>query len=128
MPLSGCAQELFQKEIYFDSDSTQLREVIHFTKTDSTIHGSYEAFHLNGSLQTFGHYIEGLPDSLWMYYFVNGRKRAEGRFRQGKTKGRWAYYYENGNKKSEGILQNDIKHGTWTFFYETGKPKSTGTY
>lgn len=124
----GNAQEIFQKEIYFDSDSIKLKEVIHFTEADTTLHGTYEAFHLNGSLQTFGHYINGLPDSTWVYYYVNGRKRAEGKFDQGKTKGKWAYFYENGNKKSEGMLQDNVKHGTWTFFYETGKPKSTGTY
>ena len=126
--LGGVAQELFQTEIYFDSDSSKLKEVIHFTRADSTIHGSYEAFHLNGSLQTFGHYFDGLPDSLWVYYYGNGRKRAEGKFRDGQTRGKWSYYYENGNKKSEGMLQNDVKHGAWTFFFETGKTKSTGTY
>ena len=125
---SGVAQELFQTEIYFDSDSSKLKEVIHFTKVDSTIHGSYEAFHSNGSLQTFGHYLNGIPDSTWIYYYENGRKRAEGNFKDGQSFGRWIYYYENGNKKSEGMLQNDVKHGTWTFFYETGKSKSTGTY
>ncbi|MCP4457904.1 MAG: toxin-antitoxin system YwqK family antitoxin [Cytophagales bacterium] len=122
------AQEQFQKEIYYASDSVKLKEVIHFTKADTTLHGSYESFHLNGSLQTFGHYLNGLPDSIWVYYYVNGRKRAEGRFEQGRTQGKWTYHYENGNKKSEGILQDNIKNGNWTFFYETGKPKSTGTY
>lgn len=121
-------QELFEREVYFDSDSSKLKEIIHFKKSDSTIHGSYESFHTNGSLQTYGYYLDGLPDSTWVYYYFNGRKRAEGKFKQGKTKGKWTYYFENGNKKSEGMLREDVKHGNWTFFYETGKPKSTGTY
>lgn len=125
---SAHGQEIFQKEIYFDSDSTVLKEVIHFKKKDSTLHGTYESFHLNGSLQTFGHYLNGQPDSVWVYYYQNGRKRAKGRFTEGRTDGKWTYYYENGNEKSSGILRNDVKHGTWTFYYESGKPKSTGTY
>ena len=128
LSVAGLAQELFQTEIYFDVDSSKLKEVVHFKKTDSTLHGSYEAFHLNGSLQTFGYYLNGLPDSTWVYYYENGRKRTEGEFKEGGSIGQWIYYYENGNKKSEGILQNNVKHGTWAFFYETGKSKSTGTY
>ncbi len=122
------AQETFQREVFFNADSAQLKEIAHFRKSDSTLHGTYEAFHPNGSLQTFGHYQNGLPDSTWVYYYFNGRKRAEGKFKQGKSNGKWIYYYENGNRKSEGMLRDDIKHGTWTFYFESGKPKSTGTY
>ncbi len=128
--LSGAsrAQEIFQKEIYFDSDSSVLKEVIHFKVADSTLHGTYESFHLNGSLQTFGHYLNGQPDSLWTYYYLNGRKQAEGRFKEGITNGKWTYFYENGSEKSAGILRDNIKQGNWTFYYENGKKKSTGTY
>lgn len=123
-----CGQELFQREVYYDPDSTNLKEVVHFKKSDSTLHGTYESFHTNGSLQTFGYYKEGVPDSTWVYYYFNGRKRAEGTFRNGDSDGRWSYYYENGSKKSEGILRKSIKHGTWTFYFENGKKKSSGTY
>ena len=122
------AQSIFQREIFYGSDSSRLKEVIHFDSNDSTLEGSYESFHDNGSLQTFGHYKDNLPDSSWVYYYFNGRKRASGNFKQGRTNGKWIYYYENGNKKSEGIFREDIKHGLWTFFYESGKPKSTGTF
>jgi antitoxin component YwqK of YwqJK toxin-antitoxin module len=126
--LAGTAQEIFQKEFYFDNDSSKLKEVIHFTTSDSTLHGSYESFHHNGSLQTFGFYHMGIPDSIWVYYFENGRKRAQGKFKNGMTDGKWIYYFENGSKKSEGILREDIKHGTWNFYYENEHLKSTGTY
>ena len=122
------SQELFQREIYYISDSSQLKEVVHFKKSDSTLHGTYESFHTNGSLQTFGHYVNGVADSIWVYYYFNGRKRAEGRFKNGVSDGKWTYYYENGKLKSEGILRNDIKQGIWTFFFENGQKKSTGTY
>jgi antitoxin component YwqK of YwqJK toxin-antitoxin module len=125
---TGSGQEVFQKEIYYGNDTSKLKEVIHFTIKDTLMHGSYESFHLNGSLQTIGYFRLGIPDSTWIYYFENGRKRAEGAFRGGRAYNKWAYYYENGSKKSEGYLQDDIKHGSWTFFYENGNQKSTGTY
>ena len=128
MGWAGTAQQIFQKEYYFENDSSKLKEVIHFTVADSTIHGSYESFHHNGSLQTFGYYNMGIPDSTWTYYFENGRKRAQGKYKEGETDGKWTYYFENGNKKSEGILRKDIKNGTWNFYYENGQMKSTGTY
>lgn len=122
------AQEIFQKEIFYDPDSLKLREVLHFTKADTVLHGSYESFHLNGSLQTLGYYQMGQPDSIWTYYYENGRKRAQGRFSDGITNGKWSYYFENGHKKSEGLLHKDIKQGTWNFYYENGRLKSSGTY
>lgn len=122
------AQEIFQRELYHGGDTTKLKEVLHFTTKDTLLHGSYESFHLNGSLQTIGYYRMGVPDSLWTYYFENGRKRSEGHFCEGKTCDKWTYYFENGSKKSEGFLQGDIKHGSWTFYYENGSQKSTGTY
>ncbi len=120
--------QIFQKEIYFSSDSSKLEEVLHFTVDDTVLQGSYENFHLNGSLKTFGHYQGGLPDSTWTYYYENGRKRAEGEYEAGRTFGYWTYYYENGEKKSEGVLIDGVKNGGWTFFYENGNPKSSGTY
>ena len=95
---------------------------------DSTLHGSYESFYLNGSLQVFGWYDRNLPDSLWKYYYENGRRKAEGRYKQGVKKGQWRYFYENGNIKSKGILNGTEKEGFWTFYYENGGEKSNGNY
>jgi uncharacterized protein len=120
--------QIIQHVVYADGDSTRMLEVIHYSAKDSTLHGRYESFHLNGSLKIHGFYKRNLPDSIWTYYYENGQMRAQGRFTAGQTSGKWVYYYENGSKKSEGPLSKEIKQGNWTFYYENGKPKSTGTY
>jgi uncharacterized protein len=117
-----------QGKKYFDSDSTKIREIFHFSKKDKSLNGLYESFYLNGSLQTLGWYENNQPDSIWTYYYENGRKKSEGRFQDGKPNGDWTYYFENGNIKSSGPLVNNAKNGTWTFYFENGGEKSSGTY
>lgn len=120
--------QLKQGKRFYDSDSTKIKEIYHFSLRDSTLQGSYESFYFNGSLQTFGWYEKNQPDSLWQYYYENGRQKAIGRFKDGKPDGKWKYYFENGNIKSEGILRGAIKEGYWTFYYESNGEKSNGNY
>ncbi len=117
-----------QGKRYYGSDSTKIKEIFHFSLNDSTLTGSYESFHSNGSLQTHGWYLQNLPDSTWTYYYENGRLKAVGRYSKGQADGLWKYYYENGNIKSEGILNGIIKEGKWTFYFENGGEKSSGEY
>ncbi len=117
-----------QLKNYYDSDSTKVSEIYHYSIKDSTLEGSYEAFYLNGSLKTFGWYEDNLADSVWHYYYENGRKKVEGRFRKGTPHGMWKYYYENGNIKSEGVLNGSSKEGLWKFYFENDGEKSNGFY
>ena len=117
-----------QGKNYFDSDSTKVSEVYHYSVQDSMLHGPYESFYLNGSLKTYGWYKENQPDSIWSYYYENGRKKAEGRFKDGTPYGHWKYYFENGNLKSEGTLNGSSKEGLWKFYYENDGEKSNGKY
>ena len=125
--IAGFSQ-IKQYKHYYDGDSTRIKEIFHFSLEDSILTGSYESFYLNGSLQTYGWYLNNQPDSVWKYYYENGRPKAEGRYHQGKANGKWKYYYENGNIKSEGILRGSEKDGYWTFYYENGGEKSNGNY
>ncbi len=117
-----------QGKKYYGSDSSQLKEIFHYKLSDSTLHGSYEAFYPNGSLQTFGWYKNDRADSVWTYFYENGRKKAVGRFEDGIPDGKWEYYFENGNIKSSGILKNKDKEGDWTFYFENGGEKSAGKF
>ena len=113
---------------YYSDDSTRIKEIFHYSLQDSVLEGSYESFYSNGSLQTFGWYVNNSPDSLWKYFYENGRKKAEGKYRSGVATGQWKYYYENGNIKSKGILNGSEKNGFWSFYYENGGEKSNGIY
>ena len=117
-----------QGKKYFNSDSQKIKEIFHFSPVDSALEGSYESFHINGSLENFGWYKNNLPDSIWKYYYENGRKKATGRFRNGEPNGRWEYFFENGNIKSIGILKGQIKEGEWEYFFENGGEKNSGKY
>lgn len=120
--------QIKQGKNYFDSDSTKIQEVYHYSMRDSSLQGPYESFYLNGSLKTYGWYKKDKADSVWDYYYENGRKKAEGRFKKGIPNGKWKYFYENGNIKSEGNLNGNSKEGQWKFYYETGGEKSDGNY
>lgn len=120
--------QIKQAKNYFNSDSSKISEVYHYSVKDSTLNGTYESFYLNGSLKTFGWYEKNHPDSVWVYYYENGRKKAEGRFKKGIPNGKWKYYYENGNIKSEGRLVGNSKEGPWKFYYENDGEKSSGKY
>ncbi len=127
LPILSISQVNQQKK-FFDGDSTKVKEIYYYSLEDSVLEGSYEAFYINGSLQTFGWYQNNLPDSTWKYYYENGRPKATGSYRKGAPSGKWKYYYENGNIKSAGILNGPEKDGYWTFYYENGGEKSNGTY
>ena len=100
-----------QGKKYFDSDSSKIQEVYHYSLEDSTLEGEYESFYFNGSLRIYGWYSKNQPDSAWRYYYENGRKKAEGRFKKGIPSGKWTYYFENGNIKSTGKLKGSSKEG-----------------
>ncbi|MEM6737488.1 MAG: hypothetical protein AAF620_15615 [Bacteroidota bacterium] len=117
-----------QQKKFFESDSSLVKEIFHYSVQDSTLEGSYESFYINGSLQTFGWYHKNQPDSIWKYYYENGRPKAIGRYYNGYPRGKWKFYYENGNIKSEGILKKSEKNGYWRFYYENGGEKSNGNY
>lgn len=120
--------QIKQGKFYFDSDSTLISEVFHYSPKDASLRGSYESFYINGSLKSYGWYKNNLADSIWTYYYENGQKKALGKFRKGKPYGRWKYYYENGNLKSEGQLHGSEKHGLWTHYFENGNEKSKGNF
>ncbi|MFK7951879.1 MAG: toxin-antitoxin system YwqK family antitoxin [Ekhidna sp.] len=120
--------QIQQGKRYFDSDSSKIQEIYHFSLSDTALNGLYESFYLNGSLQTLGWYTNNQPDSSWIYYYENGRKKAEGNYQKGEAKGNWSYYFENGNIKSTGLLKDKTKQGVWTFYFENGGEKSSGKY
>ena len=120
--------QIRQGKNFFDSDSSKVSEIYHYSVKDSSLQGTYEAFYLNGSLKTFGWYHKNFPDSVWHYYYENGRKKAIGRFSKGIPRGIWKYYFENGNMKSEGRLDGTEKEGLWSFYFENDGKKSSGNY
>ncbi len=117
-----------QGKIYFGSDSTKISEIYHYSNEDSLLNGSYESFYFNGSLKSYGWFLNNQQDSLWKYYYENGRKKAEGKFSYGIPTGKWNYYFENGNLKSQGVLEGNSKIGFWTFYYENDGEKSNGQF
>ncbi len=128
LPLIGFTQRTFQSRTYYDLEKTKSKEIITMKRKDSTLHGDYASFYLNGSLAVKGYYTEGISDSSWVYYYENGHEKARGFFKEGQQHRRWYYYYESGHKKAEGNYQRSKKHGIWTYYYESGQEKSSGTY
>jgi antitoxin component YwqK of YwqJK toxin-antitoxin module len=120
--------QVFEHFNYYDTDETQIKEIIEISIKDSTLNGSYRSFFQNGVTKAEGFYRDNSPDSLWVYYFQNGNKKAVGQLERGKQSGLWKYYYEYGGLKAEGNLKRGIRHGEWVNYFENEIVKSTGEY
>ncbi|MFT4736903.1 MAG: antitoxin component YwqK of YwqJK toxin-antitoxin module [Cyclobacteriaceae bacterium] len=122
-----CGQTFLHKT-YYDLDQNRIKAIISSQKTDSSLLGPYNSFHLNGKVAVTGFYKDNKADSLWTYYYESGSKRAQGSILDGQQIGKWAYYYENGRLKNEGYLSGTMKMGPWISYYENGQLKGEGFY
>ncbi len=120
--------QTFESRSYYDSDQIKLKEIITLRSIDSTLNGPYYSYFQSGSPRIEGYYIEGMPDSLWIYFYENGNKKSSGFFSGAKQMGLWDYFYESGALKASGMLAAGQKSGYWSNYFENGNEKSSGGY
>ncbi len=125
-PANSQSKEILK---YYDNEKTLLKER-YFIKSGKKplIHGLYESFFSDGSIQTRGYYKNNVPDSLWMYFYEKGGIKMSGNLREGKNFGLWQFFFENGNLNMKGNIFGDRKNGDWIFYYENKQLKAEGAY
>jgi hypothetical protein len=64
-------------------------------------HGSYAAWHENGTVREFGSYHEGERDGVWPRWYESGGKRAQAQFERGVQHGLLITWDEFGRKQRE---------------------------
>jgi hypothetical protein len=64
-------------------------------------HGSYAAWHENGTVREFGSYHEGERDGVWTRWYESGGKRAQAQFERGVQHGLLITWDEFGRKQRE---------------------------
>lgn len=125
---SALLAQTFESKSYYDVEQTKLKEIITLRSSDSTLTGPYYSYFQSGSPRIKGYYIDGQPDSLWVYFFENGNKKSSGFFRKSSQMGLWDYFYESGALKASGMLAAGQKSGYWSNYFENGNEKSSGGY
>ncbi|MDW3193184.1 MAG: hypothetical protein R8G66_12500 [Cytophagales bacterium] len=120
--------QTFESRSYYDEERTKLKEIITLKSSDSTLQGPYYSYFQSGSPKIEGYYIDGQPDSIWVYFYENGNKKSSGLFRRSSQMGLWDYFYESGALKASGMLAGGQKSGYWSNYFENGNEKSSGGY
>jgi len=65
---------------------------------ETTRHGPWITYYMNGSKESAGDYVEGRRSGKWAWWYPDGRKRQEGQYFDGRPTGRWVYWDEKGRK------------------------------
>ena len=120
--------------------------------TDSSRHGSYEAFtddgqlveranythdrltgerrlyYPNGQVQYVETYVDGEFQGPYRSYYPDGTLQLEGQYIDNVATGLWTGYYPSGEKKEEVTFANNAENGPFKEWYSNGAIKAEGNY
>lgn len=89
------------------------------TFRDGKMHGSYKEY-IVGTLQTEGHYQNGLRHGIWRDYFPSSKLRRELQYVLGRREGEEKTYYNNGNLERQTYYIKGEKDGLEKVYDEHG--------
>lgn len=91
--------------------------------------GSFEVYYDNDKLRTRGNYKEGIPVSLWEYFYDSGLMEKKKHFsNEGIEEGCFEKYHKNGKLESRGYYKDGEWDGLYETFYENGQISTKGSY
>ncbi|WP_430612117.1 toxin-antitoxin system YwqK family antitoxin [Flavobacterium sp. JP2137] len=64
-------------------------------------------------LQLESHYVHGLANGLWIWYYPNGAIETKATYQMGYKKGPQVSYFENGKAASEGNYEGEDRDALW---------------
>ena len=67
------------------------------------------------------HYVDGLAEGVWKFWFDNGKQRQQISFKQGQLDGTTIEWDESGEKRGEVSYANGKLHGTRTLWLKDGR-------
>jgi len=87
-------------EIPYESGTIRFRytRVMSPDRTRWIRHGSFVAYHENGTVASEGHYVDGKEDGLWRDFHPDGRRASEGHYRDGSEVGVWRFWSADGTE------------------------------
>ena len=84
--------------------------------------GVFEVYYDNNQLYIRGNYTEGIPVSLWEYFYDSGLLKRKTHFNnEGVEEGHFEEYHENGKLAFRGYYKNAKWDGLFETFYENGQ-------
>jgi antitoxin component YwqK of YwqJK toxin-antitoxin module len=111
-----------------------VHEVAFLNKIASISNGKVFAKYSNSKLSGQGNFVNGLPESKWVYYSFKGEKVAEGNYTNGYKNGEWKVYdfgrfSESTNRQySVGNFINGLKEGEWKNYRFNGEYINSHNY
>ena len=89
--------------------------------------GVFEQY-VKKQLITKGHYLSGLKNGAWSFYYPNKKLHFQGNFSQDKKEGVWFYYDENQQVKTRAFYRNGLLDSQLTFYNTKGKKIYSESY
>ncbi len=119
----------FTRQSYHDPEKKNLKEVFQVKDTIlNVLHGHYESYYLNGSIESKGQFTNNETTGIWEFYYETGKLKMRGILRQNSNYGLWEYFNESGQKSMEGTINGKNREGEWKSYYEDGQLKDIGNY
>lgn len=82
----------------------------------------------NGILQLESHYVHGVANGLWIWYYPNGSIETVATYDMGYKKGPQISYFENGHTASEGHYEGEDRDGLWCDYAYNDPSYTLSTY
>ncbi|MBW3520062.1 toxin-antitoxin system YwqK family antitoxin [Flavobacterium sp. NKUCC04_CG] len=79
-------------------------------------------------LQRESHYVNGLANGLWIWYYPNGSIETVATYQMGYKKGPQISYFESGKRQSEGNYEGEDRDGIWCDYTATDPSYTQSTY
>lgn len=142
---------LWHRKAYYLPERGMAMEGWYKDKNCKKPHGTVTWYHSNRTLKSYGAYVNGKKEGVWLTYNEEGRLTDSATYAAGRLKGirlRWhndmlvdssqfdgegngvqVTWYEDGNPASAGYWTSDTtKKGRWEYFHPNGKLKATEKY
>lgn len=82
----------------------------------------------NGILQRESHYVHGVANGRWIWYYPNGSIETVATYQMGYKKGPQVSYFENGHRASDGHYEGEDRDGLWCDYAPDDPSYTLSTY
>ena len=96
-------------------------------KENKIRNGIFRWYYFTGELKTFGKYVHGKKEGLWLEWYNNGRLKDSLHFSNGNYSGISMSWFKNGYVK-DSLNIDENGNGTYVEWFDNGNPSEAGRY
>ena len=104
---------------------------------NGVLHGTYQAYHLNGVLSDSGNFDHNIQQGTWKSWHTNGRPKQVMTFKIARgargsessaLENEYRSWFDNGHLKDSGMYTSNRRTGIWIEWLAEGQVRSMGEY